>query len=41
MVIGIGAVTGDEPMGEPVRKAEAFGGRRVGEHGLIAELYMD
>ncbi len=41
MVIGIGAVTGDKPMGEPVRKAEAFGGRRVGEHGLIAELYMD
>ena len=41
MVIGIGAVTGDKPDGEPVRKAEAFGGRRVGEHGLIAELYMD
>ena len=41
MVIGIGAVTEDKPAGEPVKKAEAFGGRRVGEHGLIAELYMD
>lgn len=41
MVIGCGAVTGDKPEGIPVRTAEAFGGRRTGEHGLIAELYID
>ena len=41
MVLGCGAVTGDKPEGIPVRTAEAFGGRRTGEHGLIAELYID
>jgi hypothetical protein len=41
MVIGSGAVTGDKPEGIPVRTSEAFGGRRTGEHGLIAELYID
>ncbi len=41
MVIGCGAVTGDKPEGIPVRTAEAFGGRRTGEHGLIAELYIN
>lgn len=41
MVIGSGAVTGDKPEGMPVRTSEAFGGRRTGEHGLIAELYID
>ena len=41
MVIGSGAVTGDKPEGMPVRTSEAFGGRRTGEHGLIAALYID
>ena len=40
MVIGSGAVTGSRPDGEPVCSAEAFGGRRFGHHGLIAELYI-
>jgi uncharacterized protein (DUF111 family) len=41
MVIGSGAKTGDRPDGVPVRTSEAFGGRTVGDHGLLAELYMD
>ncbi len=41
MVIGSGAVTGDKPEGSPVSSSEAFGGRRVGKHGLVAELYID
>jgi hypothetical protein len=40
MVIGSGAVTGNRPEGTPVRKSEAFGARKVSEHGLIAELYV-
>ena len=41
MVIGSGAVTGEKPEGSPVSSSEAFGGRRTGEHGLIAEIYID
>ena len=39
MVIGIGAETSVEPDGTPVRTFEAFGSRKVSEHGLIAEMY--
>ena len=40
MVIGSGAVTGNRPEGTLVRESEAFGARKVSEHGLIAELYV-
>ena len=41
MVIGIGAVTGERPECSLICTSEAKGARTVGEHGLIAELYMD
>ena len=41
MLIGIGSQTGAIPEGSPVRSSEAFGGRRTGEHGLVAALYLN
>ena len=41
MIIGIGAVTGEKPNGDPVRTSEAKGARSFTEHGLIAELYEE
>lgn len=39
MILGIGAVTGPKPAGDPIRTSEARGARSFSEHGLMAELY--